>query len=86
MVNITPVYVNEPATKIAIIGFECHQYPVVDNVVMITVGYFDENNVMLKKESVPLLKIEYDQWAAGEIGEEYIMSVCIQKLDIETII
>lgn len=83
MVSIQPIHVNLPATKIKITGFGSSVYPVTDNSLIFTIGFFDENDIMIKTEQVSLLQSEYDAWGSGEEGEDYIIDVCIAKLDIE---
>lgn len=82
MITIEPIQVHLPATQVKICGFSCGEYPVMDNSLIFNVGYYDSENNLLQTAQVSLAQSEYNNWAAGEEGEEYILNLCLQKLNI----
>jgi len=83
MINIQPIQLSPPAVKAAIKGFS-GTFPITNDSVIITIDLLDSNDNVLKREQTSLTANEYNSWGEGEEGDDAILLLCLQKLQITT--
>lgn len=83
MINIQPIQISPAATKAAIQGFS-GTFPITNDSVIITIDLLDSNDNVLKREQISLTANEYNSWGEGEEGDDAILLLCLQKLQITT--
>lgn len=83
MINIQPIQISPAATKAAIQGFS-GTFPITDDSVIITIDLLDSNDNVLKRQQTSLTAEEYNSWGEGEDGDDAILLLCLQKLQIST--
>lgn len=83
MIEIQPIQLSPPAIKATIKGFS-GTFPISDDSVIITIDLLDNDDNVLKREQTFLTAEEYNSWGEGEEGDDAILLLCLQKLNITT--
>lgn len=83
MINIQPLQISPLATKAKIHSFS-GSFPVQDDSTIITIAFLSDADIVLKCEQVSLTAEEYNSWGEGEEGDNAILTLCLQKLQITT--
>lgn len=83
MIEIQPLQISPLATKAKIHSFS-GTFPIQNDSTVITISLVSDTGIVLKTEQVPLTAEEYNSWDEGEEGDDAILLLCLQKLQITT--
>lgn len=81
MINIQPIQISPAAVKATLTGFT-GTFPIRDDSVIISIGFLDEDDNMLKRELCAITADEYNSWSEGTEGDDAILLLCLTKLGV----